>query len=323
MAFNKDILRIDPERETERINAFIQKQVASMKKDGAVIGLSGGIDSSICSCLCLKALGRSKVLGLILPEKESNPVSEQYARKHASAIGLDTVTDNITSTLEGFGTYRRRDQAIKEIFPEYSETYQSNVTLPADLLTKDTFNFFTLNIKDDQGNTKTARLNNRSARSILAAANSKQITRMMFLNYYAEKNNYLVCGTTNRSEYVQGFFVKYGDGGVDIEPIAHLYKTQVYQLGAYLDIVPEIMSRAPSPDTFSFPVTDQEMHFRLPFDILDLLLYAWENEIPLAGVSEAMGLPEDQVKRAFRDISSKHLATNYLRLPAQSLMPKK
>ena len=247
MAFNKEILQVDCESEIKRIGTFIQQQVASMKKEGAIIGLSGGIDSSICSYLCLKSLGKSRVLGLILPEKESSPVSEQYAKKHASTIGLDTATDNITATLEGFGTYQRRDKAIKEVFPEYSEHYKSKLTLPPDLLTKDTFNFFTLKIRDEQGNIKTARLNNRSARSILAAANSKQITRMMFLNYYAEKNNYLVCGTTNRSEYVQGFFVKYGDGGVDIEPIVHLYKTQVYQLGSYLGIIPEIMNRAPSP----------------------------------------------------------------------------
>jgi NAD+ synthase len=322
MAFNKEVLQIACESETNRICTFIQQQVASMKKDGAVIGLSGGIDSSICSFLCLRALGKSRVLGLVLPEKESNPVSEQYAKKHAGTIGLDTITDNITPTLEGFGTYQRRDKAIRDIFPEFNDNYKSKMTLPPDLLTKDTFNFFTLKIKDTQGNIKTARLNNRNARNILAAANSKQITRMMYLNYYAEKNNYIVCGTTNRSEYIQGFFVKYGDGGVDVEPIAHLYKTQVYQLGDYLGIIPEIMNRPPSPDTFTYEVTDQEMHFRLSFDILDLLLYSWENKVPVSEVSEAMSLPEDQIKRALRDISSKHLATNYLRLPAQSILAK-
>jgi NAD+ synthase len=319
MAFNKEILRIDCQSETERICDFIVKQVSLMKRDGAVIGLSGGVDSALCSTLCVKALGKSKVLGLILPEKESNSVSEKYAAKHARNISLDTVTDNITKTLEGFGTYERRDNAIKEIFPEYNDQYKSKLTLPPDLLTKDAFNFFTLKIQDGQGNIKTSRLNNQASRNILSAANSKQITRMMYLNYYAEKNNYFVCGTTNRSEYIQGFFVKYGDGGVDVEPIAHLYKTQIYQLSDFLKVIPEIRNRAPSPDTFSLEVTDEEMHFRIPFDVLDLLLYAWERKLEPSVVGAAMNLTEAQVKRAFRDITSKYHATNYLRLPPQSL----
>jgi NAD+ synthase len=153
----------------------------------------------------------------------------------------------------------------------------------------------------------------------VAATNTKQITRMMYLNYLADLNNYLVCGTTNRTEYIQGFFVKYGDGGVDIEPIVHLYKMQVYQLAEYLKIAPEIVERSPSPDTFSFPVTDEEMYFRIPYDILDLLLYAWERQVPILEVSAAMNLTEYQIQRVFRDLTSKHNATKSLRLPPQSL----
>jgi NAD+ synthase len=319
MAFNKGILKINCQSETDRICDFIVKQVGVMKRDGAVIGISGGVDSALCSALCVKALGKSKVLGLILPERESNSVSEKYAAKHAKNIGLDPITDNITGTLEGFGTYKRRDEAIRAVFPEYNDQYKSKLTLPPDLLTKDAFNFFTLKIEDPQGNIKTARLDYKTSRNILSAANTKQITRMMYLNYYAEKNNYIVCGTTNRSEYIQGFFVKYGDGGVDVEPIAHLYKTQVYELSDYIAIIPEIRNRAPSPDTFSMVVTDEEMHFRIPFDTLDLLLYAWERKLEPSEVGAAMNLTEAQVKRAFRDITSKYNATNYLRLPPQSL----
>jgi len=282
--------------------------------------LSGGVDSALCSSLCIRALGKTKVLALILPEKESNPISKEYAMKQAKKTGLTTVTEDITPALEGVGTYERRDNSIREIFPEYNDQYKSKVVLPQDLLTSDSFNFFTLMIQDGMGNVKTARLNNERKRNILAAANTKQITRMMYLNYYAEKNNFVVCGTTNRSEYIQGFFVKYGDGGVDVEPIAHLYKTQVYQLADYVGVIPEIVKRSPSPDTFSFEVTDEEMHFRLSFDLLDLLLWAWENHISAAEVATVMDLSEKQIKRAFRDITSKYNATNYLRLPPQSLL---
>jgi len=185
--------------------------------------------------------------------------------------------------------------------------------LPADLLSRDAYNFFTLTVDDNSGNVKSARLDKDALKGIVAATDTKQRTRMMHLYYYAELKNYLVCGTTNKSEVVQGFFVKYGDGGVDIEPLAHLYKIQVYQLSEYLGVIKEIIDRAPSPDTFSFQVSDEEFYFRIPYDKLDLLLYAWENNVVLSEVCEAMDLKEEQVKRAFRDFASKYNATKHLR----------
>jgi len=313
MRFHKDILRIDCEAEADRICAFIQQQIAAMKRGGAVIGLSGGVDSALCAELCLRALGKGRVLGLVLPERESNPITTEYVTMHTQKIGLNTVTIDITSALEWFGTYEKRDQVIRAIFPEYNNQCKSKIVLPPDLLSRDAFNFFTLRIEDSDGNVKSTRLNSRSLRCIVAATNTKQRTRMMHLYYYAEMNNYLVCGTTNRTELVQGFFVKYGDGGVDVDPIAHLYKMQVYQLAGHLGVIDEIMERAPSPDTFSFEVTDEEMYFRIPYSTLDLLLYAWGNGISVAEVCEAMGLTEEQVKRAFRDFASKYSATRYLR----------
>ncbi len=313
MKYHIDVLRIDCEAEADRICAFIQRQVAVMKRDGVVIGLSGGVDSALCAQLCMRALRRERVVGLLLPERESNPISTEYASIHAQKMGLNTATIDITSTLEVFGTYEKRDEVIRAIFPEYNNQCKSKIVLPADLLSRDAFNFYTLKIEDSDGNIKSTRLDNQSMRRIVAATDTKQRTRMMHLYYYAEMNNYLVCGTTNRTELIQGFFVKYGDGGVDIEPIAHLYKTQVYQLSGHLGIIEEIIERAPSPDTFSFEVTDEEMYFRIPYGTLDLLLYAWENGISVAEVCEAMDLTEEQVKRAFRDFASKHSATRYLR----------
>ena len=188
-----------------------------------------------------------------------------------------------------------------------------NITLPADLLSKDAFNFFTLKIEDSKGKIHSARLKKDALNGIVAATDTKQRTRMMHLYYFAEKMNYLVCGTTNKSETIQGFFVKYGDGGVDIEPLTHLYKTQVYQLSEHLDVIREIIERAPSPDTFSYQVSDEEFYFRIPYDKLDLLLFAWENKVDVSDVCKAMGLQEDQVQRAFRDFSAKYNATKHLR----------
>lgn len=313
MKFHKDILRIDCEKEVERICEFIREQMLSMRRDGAVIGLSGGIDSALCAELCVRALGKEKVFGLILPEKESNPISKEYALKQAREMGIKTETIDISPTLEGFGTYEKRDRVMREIFPEYDTHYRFKITLPPDLLSRDAFNFFTLTIDNGRGSVKSARLKKDTLNAIIAATDTKQRTRMMHLYYFAEKMNYFVCGTTNRSETIQGFFVKYGDGGVDIEPIAHLYKTQVYQLSEYTGVIGEIIQRTPSPDTYSFEVSDEEFFFRIPYDKLDLLLYSWGKKVPIAEVCEVMNLTEDQVKRVFRDFSAKYNATRHLR----------
>jgi len=313
MDFHKDILKIDCKSEVERICSFIQQQVRAMRRDGIVIGLSGGVDSAVSAAISVKVLGKDKVFGLILPEKESNPVSAEYATKHAKELGIETETIDITPTLEAFGSYEKRDKVIKKVFPEYNNEYKSKITLPADLLSRDAFNFFTLKIDDGKGNINSARLDKKMLNGIVAATDSKQRTRMMHLYYYAEMKNYIVCGTTNKTETVQGFFVKYGDGGVDIEPLGHLYKTQVYQLAEYLGVISEIIERAPSPDTFSFQVSDEEFYFRIPYQTLDLLLYAWGYDIPLERVCETMNLTEEQVKRAKRDFNAKYNATKHLR----------
>jgi NAD+ synthase len=313
MAFRVDVLQIDCEVETQRICSFIRKQVDDMRKSGAVVGLSGGVDSALSAELCVRALGKDKVLGLILPEKESNPISAEYAASHVRKMGIAAETVDITPTLDAFGVYDKRDHAIKSVVPDYNSSWKSKIVLPADLLSRDALNVFTLKAQDGAGNTHSARLKSESLRSIVAATNVKQRTRMLYLYCYAESENYLVCGTTNKSEAVQGFFVKYGDGGVDIEPLQHLYKTQVYRLAEYLGVIREIIDRPPSPDTYSYVVTDEEFYFRMPYDTLDLLLYAWENSVPVGEVCGAMGLTEEQVKRAFRDFASKHNASNHSR----------
>ncbi|MEW5901969.1 MAG: NAD(+) synthase [Acidobacteriota bacterium] len=320
MTFHRDILKIDGAQEVARISGFIQQQTLTMKREGAVVGLSGGVDSALSSELAVKALGKERVFGLVLPERESNPVSKQFALRQVEKLGIRAEVIDITAALEAIGTYRRRDEVIKKFFPEYDASFRIKMTLPPDLLARDSLNVFSLTIDDGRGGKKSARLSKEALQGIVAATDTKQRTRMLFLYYYAEKMNYLVCGTTNRSEVVQGYFVKYGDGGVDIEPLAHLYKTQVFQLARELGVDPRIIERLPSPDTFSLETSDEEFYFRMPYNILDLLLYAWENQIPKEEVCRALSLSEDQVKRAFRDLQAKHNATRHLRQLPPSLL---
>lgn len=314
MKFSGHVPSLDCSMVLPEISSFISSYLTSSKRDGVVIGLSGGIDSALCARLCVDSIGKDKVLGIILPERESDPKSSEYARNEISKLGIRYEISDITKALESLGSYQLRDRAIKDIFPEYNGTQKTKMVLPGNLLSRDSLNFYTLIIQDKNGNSQSVRLNNNTLRQIIAANNLKQRTRMLYLYKFAEMNNYMVCGTTNRTEYVQGFFVRYGDGGVDLEPIVDLYKTQVYQLSKFLGVSREIIDRTPTPDTFSLGVTDEEFYFRIPYDKLDIFLYAWENKVPVAEVAEVLGLNLDQVNRVFRDLNSKYAATRHLRI---------
>ncbi|MBN1828333.1 MAG: NAD(+) synthase [Deltaproteobacteria bacterium] len=316
-------LVIETTRERDRISAFIGTSLKSLKRDGAVVGLSGGIDSAVAVALCVESLGQDKVIGLLLPERESNPMSLEYAQKHAARLGIRYECIDITPVLEKIGTYIKRDEVIRSMFPSYRPDDKIKLSLPADLLARDALNIYSLSIIRGEDLVFRSRLTKEQLGSIVAATNTKQRTRMLHLYYWAEKHNYIVCGTTNRSELVQGFFVKYGDGGVDIEPLAHLYKTQVYQLAAALDVPQEIILRPPSPDTFSKAVSDEEFYFRMPYDRLDPLLWAWERKLTPAEAGKILGLSEDQVIRVFRDFAAKYRSAQHLLMipPALDILP--
>ena len=150
---------------------------------------------------------------------------------------------------------------------------------------------------------------------VVAATNFKQRTRKMLEYYHADRLNYAVAGTPNRLEYDQGFFVKLGDGAADVKPIAHLYKTQVYQLAEYLEVPPEIRKRPPTTDTYSMPQGQDEFYFSLPYDRMDLCLYGKNNGISTATVAGCLGLTAEQVQSVYDDIDTKRSTTRYLHLP--------
>ncbi len=317
MLYGKHVLNIDPEVETDRIVAALRKHVRQgMRRYGGVLGISGGVNSSVVLALCVRAFGANRVAALLLPEQDSDPDSENLARLVAENLGVEPILEVITPALEGFGCYERRDDAIRRVFPEFDAAsgYKAKIVLPQNVLEETTLNFFSLAIITPDGEEKTQRLNPREYYQIVAASNFKQRTRMAYLYYHAELRNYAVIGTPNKNEHGQGFFVKYGDGGADIRPIVHLYKTQVYQLAEYLGIPEEVRSRPPTSDTYSAESTQEEFFFRMPFETMDLLWFAQENNIPASEVAEGMGLTESQVTRAFEDFNRKERTTHYLRM---------
>jgi NAD+ synthase len=315
MSFSKSDINLDVQKETDKIVNQLKDDVFhKLKKRGAVVGISGGIDSSVILGLCVHAFGPKRVVGIMMPEHDSNTDSLELAKSLADKFGVEYVVENMSDALAGFNCYDRRDEAIKIVFPEYTSDYKAKITLSTDILDKDTLNLFHLNIISPSGEEKIERIPVKEYLQIVAASNFKQRSRMCMLYYHAESRNYAVVGTGNKNEHEQGFFVKYGDGGADVKPIAHLFKTQVFQLGEHLGMPDEIQNRVPTTDTYSAEQTQEEFFFRLPFDLLDTIWFGWEKGVPAAEIASAMDLKPEQVENVIHDIKRKIAATEYLRM---------
>ncbi len=315
MPLSSAVLNINTDEAVLAITASIRKSVfETLRRRGAVVGLSGGIDSSLCAALCAQALGKENVLALFMPERASASESLTLGKLVAETFGLATVTEDIAPALEGAGCYSKQRDAIRTVVPEYGDGWKDKVVLPS-LLGGDRLNVPRLTVQSPAGETKTVRLPVHAYLALIAATNFKQRTRKMLEYYHADRLNYAVCGTPNRLEYDQGFFVKNGDGSADFKPIAHLYKTQVYALARAMGVPEEICRRPPTTDTFSLAQTQEEFYFALPYDKMDLCLYAHNQGIAAEEAASATGLSAEQVGRVYKDIESKRRATLPLQLP--------
>lgn len=316
-AFSKDIILLDNvENTVKKITDKLQEDVLrKLNRNGAVIGISGGIDSSVCMALAAKAFGGEKVLGIMMPEKDSSTDSEKLAQKLADKFGVKAIKEDLTPTLAGFKCYERRDEAVKRVFPEYDpKTYKMKIGVRQTGLYNNLPPLFSLTIIDNKGNQKDQLLSTKDYLQIVAASNFKQRSRMSMLYYHAEALHYAVIGTPNKHEQEQGFFVKYGDGGADVMPIGNLYKTQVYQLAEYLGVPDEIIKRTPTTDTYSAEQTQEEFFYQLPFSLMDRYWFGFENGYSPKEVSEAMGETEERVTALFRNFERKKKTTEYLRM---------
>lgn len=300
-----DVLRMDAPREAERIAAGIRGQVLhQLRRRGAVVGVSGGIDSSVVAFLCARALGRECVQILFTPEAESSVDSLRLGRMVAERLGSASLVEEITPILEGARCYQRRDDAVRLVVPEYGEGYKCKIVLPG-ILEESHYALFSVVVQAPDGQTRKVRLTPAAYLGIVAASNLKQRTRKMIEYYYADLLQYAVAGTPNRLEFDLGFFVRNGDGAADFKPIAHLYKSQVYQLAEYLGVPEEIRQRLPTTDTYSLGQSQEEFYFTLPLEKMDLCLYGRDHEIPPADLMEATGLGAEAIERVYASIDAR------------------
>lgn len=304
------VLEIDEEAVvngiSEKIRDILRQQ---LHKRGLVIAISGGVDSAVCAALCVKALGKTKVYGLLLPEHDSSSSSESLGRSVAEQLGIEYELHDIAPTLESIGCYTWRDKAIKSVFPDYDGTWRNKIIISGEKEGK--INHFILVVEKPDGQLLQKSLGLKEYLQIVAATNYKQRVRKTVEYFHADRLNYAVVGTPNRLEYDQGFFVKNGDGSADIKPIAHLYKTQVYALAKYLGLPKEISNAKPTTDTYSLPQGQDEFYFALPYDKMDIALWAINQGIDIGDLAERLGITKEQAEYIYKDIRSKRKTTRY------------
>jgi NAD+ synthase len=316
MPFSRDILALDAGKESRRIAERVRAQVFHvLHRRGVVVAVSGGLDSATCAALSALAVGKDHVLALLLPDRHSSPVSTRLGHELANALGIEVLTQDISHLLEAAGCFRTQLEVVRSVFPDATEEWAFKITLPS-LLDQERLNMPRLTVQTPQGETHTQRLNHGDYLTLVAATNFKQRIRTMLAYFHADARNFAVCGTPNRLEYDQGFFVKGGDGLADFKPIAHLYKAQVRAIASSIGVPAEIISRTPTTDTFPLSQGQDEFYFGVPHDVMDFCLYGCNNGYTAAEVAAALQLEPAIVERIYRDITGKRRTTLPLHLPA-------
>lgn len=314
-ALTSDIFKFDMDAEIEKIGAAMKEMLRSqLRRRGVVVAISGGIDSSVTSSLCVKTLGANKTFGLLLPEQDSSSFSTQRGRLLAEHLGIEYELHDIAPALEAIGCYQWRDEAIRNVFPDYATGWKNKITISGG--TSGKFNHFNIVVENPQGEQQEKRLPLKEYLTIVAATNYKQRIRKTVEFFHADRLNYAVAGTPNRVEYDQGFFVKNGDGSADLKPIAHLYKTQVYALARHMGLPEEICNAVPTTDTYSLSQGQDEFYYALPYKEMDVALWCYNQKKPSDYLAETLELEKDFAEFIYKDIENKRRTTASLHWPA-------
>jgi NAD+ synthase len=232
---------------------------------------------------------------------------------------VETVTTPITDILSAIGCYHWRDEAIRELFPDYEEDWKNKIVIDGGL--EGQYNHFKLVVENPRGEQFSKRMEYRQYLQIVAATNHKQRIRKTLEYFHADRLNYAVVGTPNLLEYDQGFFVKNGDGSADIKPIAHLYKSQVYGMARHLELPEEICNAVPTTDTYSLEQGQDEFYFALPYEKMDVALWAYRNGLPPEELAGQLGITEERARLVYKDIEAKRRMTEYLTMNPAMLEP--
>lgn len=312
---NPKVLELDYAKAAGEIEQWMRTAAAQrLQRRGFVLGVSGGIDSSVCAMLASRAAGAHRVKALLMPERDSSPESLEKGKTVCAAAGIEYEVHDISPALEAMGCYRLRDDSIRQVFPTFSPGDPFKIAVAGESAKENHVTYFTLIAElSAEGNRRvSARMPVDVYLAIVAATNMKQRVRKLLEYSLADRLNYAVIGTPNRLEYDQGFFVRGGDGLADLKPIAHLYKTQVFALGRWLGLPSVITEQMPSTDTYSLPQSQEEFYFRLPYGQMDLLLWAYIHAIPAESAAKSLGLEASQVAWIYRDIEAKRRVANRL-----------
>ena len=248
--------------EKDRIVDFIRDSVEKYDFKGAVIGISGGIDSAVVGKLLTEALGRHRVYGLLLPERDSSKGTIADSVLVSDFLKIDYAIKPITPLVRRLGVYRMKPPAgifPRRIHERYTESAWNSTDKP-----------YINDLKTSGG---------AENRKNLAYYRTKHRLRMVRMYFEAEKRGYAVAGTTNLTEMLTGFYIKWGDDSSDIEPIIHLYKTEVYKLAEEIGILRKIIEKQPSPDIA--PGITDEYALGISYEKLDRILEKLQNNTPL------------------------------------------
>ncbi|HRY19779.1 MAG TPA: NAD(+) synthase [Candidatus Competibacteraceae bacterium] len=311
-------LKLDEAAEVTKIAERMRELLRShLHRRGLVVAISGGVDSSVCAALAVRAMGRERVFGLLLPERDSASESSIRGRKMVEQLGIAHEEFDIAPVLDALGCYRWRDAAIRNLFPAYAEGWKNKIVIAGGQTGH--FNYFKLIVQAPEGQVFEERLDSKNYLQIVAATNFKQRVRKTLEYFHADRLHYAVVGTPNRLEYDQGFFVKNGDGSADLKPIAHLYKTQVYALARYLELPEEICKAQPTTDTYSMAQGQDEFYFALSYDKMDMALVAYNRGEPSTALASELNISDEQAEFIYRDIEAKRKTTAVLHWPALSM----